>query len=457
MDANVCKTIHIQDAINNIGGVICLLPILEDLKHIDPSTKVEMMSRVSLSQKHVKTSDGEWELVNEAYASEMKIYLNPLASFLCLLRNFITNNELNQECLLKSDCIGIISKMIYDCHPDLLDVNVLMALQTLVEAVQAEVHKSNMQLLDTFYNELVFDFRIWARAEFQIVIGHVQHLYATIKVDRKYFRKHFGVQYMLDVIQQFFVTNDVLTANDGKTVRDALFRIIRYYILKEISHKEVSALITFLLTIKSDIIIVEVLEMLNNVMQSKNCNDQIFLLIYEPSIGELLYALVAEKSLDQSTQAVLVKFLGSVLNTEKIGNRHKNNLRLIDPSIECNSLYHGLYSFLFPIDLSSNIILSLLDMNLSLDTAIGYSAALCIIYHLNLASLQLKVEISRRLLTCTFTKTKSPQLIAKQIGWQESLARLLIKKPIELVSIGEKDKSLLLSDVEELFNTEFEV
>lgn len=455
---NICRSSYIQDAINNIGGIVSVLPILENLSKSGLSN--EMMSLSENTEVPEKDpEDGDWEILDPNLSSEMKIIQNPLASFFCLLKNFISSHDLNQECFLKSDCVSIISKMVLDCHPSFLDVNLLMALQLLVENIQAEVHKSNMDLLHTLYNELVFDFRIWSRTEFQIVIGHIQYISAIIKNDRKYFRKHFGVQFMLDLIEQYFITNDILTETDTKTVRDSIYRILRYYLLKEVNIKEVMALITFLLTIKNDVVITELFSLLTNIMENKNCKDQIFLLMYEPNVGEMLYALVAEKSFDPCAHSAIVKFINYVLRTEKVLNRHKSYMRLADPSIECHNLYQGLYSFMLPMDMESSIILDLLDMNLNLDTPNGYSAALCLIYHLHLSNLPLKLEICRRLLNITFNRSKSAQCIANGncIGWQESLARLLIKKPIAHVSTSENDKTLILSDVEELFSTEFEV
>lgn len=74
------------------------------------------------------------------------------------------------------------------CRADLYDVNILMAMQLLIEAIQNDMPTANIELLRSFYQGIVFDFRIWARTQFQIIIGHVQYIQAIIKEDRKYFR-----------------------------------------------------------------------------------------------------------------------------------------------------------------------------------------------------------------------------------------------------------------------------
>lgn len=74
------------------------------------------------------------------------------------------------------------------CDANLYDVHVLMAMQLLIEAIQNDMPIANLELLQTFYRDIVFDFRIWARTQFQIIIGHIQYIQAIIKDDRKYFR-----------------------------------------------------------------------------------------------------------------------------------------------------------------------------------------------------------------------------------------------------------------------------
>ena len=50
----------------------------------------------------------------------------------------------------------------------LMDVNVLMAIQLLIEQVSLE---KNTQLLQQMYQYLLFDFRIWNRGDFPFRIG----------------------------------------------------------------------------------------------------------------------------------------------------------------------------------------------------------------------------------------------------------------------------------------------
>lgn len=51
---------------------------------------------------------------------------------------------------------------------------------------------------------------------------------------------------------------------------------------------------------------------------------------------------------------------------------------------------------------------------------------------LSLADLDIKLEVAKKVLTTTFMKPQAPQLFAKQTAWQDSIARLLIKCPINV-------------------------
>lgn len=127
-------------------------------------------------------------------------------------------------------------------------------------------------------------------------------------------------------------------------------------------------------------------------------------------------------------------------------------MRLHDAAIPCQTLYPGLISYLLPLDvergitltildqapleLDSAITLILLDQTLADDSGFGYCGALHLIHHLSNAHIDVKLEVAKRLLTTTFNKLNSPFLIAKQIGWQESISRLLVRKLITSYEAG---------------------
>lgn len=105
-------------------------------------------------------------------------------------------------------------------------------------------------------------------------------------------------------------------------------------------------------------------------------------------------------------------------------------MRLHDPTISCQTLYPGLISHMLPLDFNQDIILMLLDMALADDSGYGYCGALHMVYHLSEADIDLKLEVAKKIMTVAFSKMNSSIHIAKQCGWQESIARLLVRKHI---------------------------
>jgi hypothetical protein len=87
------------------------------------------------------------------------------------------------------------------------------------------------------------------------VAGHVQYISTVIKDDRRYFRKKYGVQFLLDVIRQYYSACEVLCSDDSKTVCVSLLGLVKYYLQKEPNFKEVAAILGFLSSVKEEILV----------------------------------------------------------------------------------------------------------------------------------------------------------------------------------------------------------
>ena len=127
-----------------------------------------------------------------------------------------------------------------------------MASQLLVELAQSS---QDQKLLYQVYHHILFDFRIWSRSQFCVQIGHIQYLSTLIKSDRKYFRRKFGVQFLLDVVRNHYCENLDLLPEDCKTIRVAIFGLIKYFLQREVSAKEAIPVVTFILAIKNEKVI----------------------------------------------------------------------------------------------------------------------------------------------------------------------------------------------------------
>lgn len=126
-----------------------------------------------------------------------------------------------------------------------------MAVQLLVEFAR---DYDDPMFVQNLYQHVLFDMRIWCRSQFHVRIGHVQYLSNLIREDRVSFRKKFGSQYLLDIIKQHYNNSDPsdLSADDRKTMRQALLGILKMYINKEVSHSDISAITGFLWSVRDN-------------------------------------------------------------------------------------------------------------------------------------------------------------------------------------------------------------
>lgn len=277
-------TVSLQNALHSIGGVTSLLPVLEYSMAGD-SGEVDLQSL---------TSD----------LPLSRVIQNPVAYFLVILRYVVNDKRLIQEC---AAFVPLMNVVIQSCDPQYLDVQVLMAMQILIEnlvqhqmfqqkdAVSAGDAQLVNQFVDHFYEHLVFNLRIWSRAAFQIIIGHIQYLQTLIKSDRKRFRKKYGVQFLLDTIRQYFIAPSNITESDAHSIRVALLDVVKVYIQKEVNIKEVGCFLSFLAATKHEQSLVEVLDLWTHHMEA-NCKDQMFLLLLEPQTAELVYCLLIDRN-----------------------------------------------------------------------------------------------------------------------------------------------------------------
>lgn len=86
-----------------------------------------------------------------------------------LLRYMLANNLINQETMVRENAVATLGALLQRVDPSLIDVNVLMAIQLLVDNVAS----SCVSLLHHVYQYLLFDFRIWSKSDFPVQIGRV--------------------------------------------------------------------------------------------------------------------------------------------------------------------------------------------------------------------------------------------------------------------------------------------
>ena len=170
-----------------------------------------------------------------------------------------------------------------------------MAAQLLVEMASSS---GDAKLIYQIFHSVLFDFRIWSRSEFHVQIGHIQYLSTLIKEDRKYFkRKGFGAQYFLDVIRNHYSSESAsgLSAEDKRTVRASLLGLVRIFLLKDVTSKDVIPIVNFLLSVKDSDLLTELVDMVSHYLLAKTAKDQMFLVMHESKRTDLVYCLLLDE------------------------------------------------------------------------------------------------------------------------------------------------------------------
>uniref|UniRef100_A0A803Y8T2 Neurobeachin like 1 n=1 Tax=Meleagris gallopavo TaxID=9103 RepID=A0A803Y8T2_MELGA len=213
----------IKDMINCIGGINVLFPLLEQISFLGRQMPEKSVGE-TLPPEVVTPVEGDWVVLSSTKASGRKV------------------------------------------PSILMDVNVLMAVQLLIEQVSVE---KNLQLLQQMYQHLLFDFSIWNSGDFPFRIGHIQYLSTIIKDSRRLFRKKYGVQFLLDTLRVYYGYNCLNFQLCG------------------------------------------ILDVLFSLLHSSSAPDQLFLLLFEPGNADILYALLLHQRYSDKLRelAVNITFL----------------------------------------------------------------------------------------------------------------------------------------------------
>ncbi len=450
--AEAFSTQNVKDVVNCIGGVQALFPLLEtataedvsaaDTGYLSLRGAEDESGSFSRRQSVEEAAADEWEMLPSSSFSDWKLEQNPISGFLTLVKNLVTGHTVNMEQLMRGGGVAVIGSLLQSAAPKAIDVNVLMAAQLLVELAQSA---GDQKLRAQIYQSILFDFRIWSRSEFHVQIGHVQYISTVIKDDRRFFRRKFGVQFLLDVMRRFYRPGEgpqqnYLTPEDRRTVRSALFSLVKYFLQhKDVTSTDVHPLVAFMLSEKSEQLVREASEMIAHYLSNKQARDQVFLALYESRRMDLVYCLLLSKEFSPSLKRSLLRLLTVLLRTNRVSLRHKYRMHLAEVR------YLGFLHFWFsqpafggasekeassqPV--TKEEILLLLDQMLLFDQPVSYQGILGLIHHLQWSPTSTKLEVARRIMTCLFAKPDVPTNFARQIGWQECLTRLLVKKTVK--------------------------
>ncbi|KAK2529592.1 Nbeal1 [Columba guinea] len=379
----------IKDMINCIGGINVLFPLLEQISFLDGPIP-EKSEGETLPPELLTPVEGDWVVMPSTKASGGQVPSN------------------------------------------LMDVNVLMAVQLLIEQVSVE---KNMQLLQQMYQHLLFDFSIWNSGDFPFRIGHIQYLSTIIKDSRRVFRKKYGVQFLLDTLRIYYGSgckDSDLAPDDLRTIRTSLYGLIRYFLSRGGTHEEIQSIVGYIAATTEEEQLYGILDVLFSLLHSSPAPDQLFLLLFEPGNADILYALLLHQRYSDRLRELVFKIVEEMLKCTKVYERSKHRMRLREVG------YSGLGLLLNESALTVSLIKNLLNQVLYADPAVNYKDLLAVVHLAHRSDINMRVVICRKVLHLLHSQLDAAQQISQQLGWQDTLIRLFLKEN-SVVQIGLKE------------------
>ncbi|XP_017689650.1 PREDICTED: neurobeachin-like protein 1 [Lepidothrix coronata] len=317
----------IKDMINCIGGINVLFPLLEQIGFLGGQMP-EKSEGETLPPELVTPVEGDWVVFSSTKASEARLEKNIVATFILMIKHFIQRHHVNQENLIHSHGVATLGALLQKVPSILMDVNVLMAVQLLIEQVSVE---KNMQLLQQMYQHLLFDFSIWNSGDFPFRIGHIQYLSTIIKDSRRLFRKKYGVQFLLDTLRIYYGSgckDSDLAPDDLRTIRTSLYGLIKYFLSKGGTHEEIQSIVGYIAATSDEEQLCGILDVLFSLLHSSPTPDQLFLLLFEPGNADILYALLLHQRYSDRLRELVFKIVEEMLKCTKVYERSKHRMRL---------------------------------------------------------------------------------------------------------------------------------
>ncbi|XP_074857149.1 neurobeachin-like protein 1 isoform X3 [Carettochelys insculpta] len=409
----------IKDMINCIGGLNVLFPLLEQISFLSESERSE---RETIPQELMTPVEGDWVVLSSTKASEARLEKNIVATFILTIKHFVQRHPINQDNLIHSHGVATLGALLQKVPGNLMDVNVLIALQLLIEQVSVE---KNVQLLQQMYQYLLFDFSIWNRGDFPFRIGHVQYLSTIIKDSRRLFRRKYGVQFLLDTLRIYYGSGSKdsdLAPDDIRTIRTSIYGLIKYFLCKGGTHEEIQSIMGYIAATGEEEQLCGILDVLFSLLHTSPSRDQLFLLLFEPGNADILYALLLNQRYSDRLRELVFKIVEQMLKCTKVYERSKQRMRLREVG------YSGLVLLLNDSPITVPLIKNLLNQILYADPVVNYKDLMAVVHLSHRADINVRVAICKKVLQLLHSQPDAAQQISQQLGWQETLVRLFLKE-----------------------------
>ncbi|XP_077874001.1 neurobeachin-like protein 1 isoform X2 [Ictidomys tridecemlineatus] len=414
----------IKDIINCIGGLNVLFPLLEQISHFSEGPIPEGMDE-SIVPELITPVEGDCMLLTSTKASESRLEKNLVATFILIIKHFIQRHPINQDNLIHSHGVATLGALLQKVPGTLMDVNVLMAIQLLIEQVSLE---KNMPLLQQMYQYLLFDFRIWNRGDFPFRIGHIQYLSTIIKDSRRIFRKKYGVQFLLDTLRIYYGSSckcHELSLDDIRTIRTSLYGLIKYFLCKGGTHEEIQSIMCYIAATNEEEQLLGILNVLFSLLCTSPTRGQLFLLLFEPGNADILYALLLNQKYSDRLREIIFKVMEQMLKCTNVYERSKQRIRLREVG------YSGLGLLLNEASINTSLIKNLTNQIINTDPVTNFKDLLSVVHISHRTYVNVRVVLCRKILQILQSQPDAAHQISQQVGWQDTLVRLLLKENFE--------------------------
>ncbi|XP_069568849.1 neurobeachin-like protein 1 isoform X2 [Brachyistius frenatus] len=411
----------VKDTINCVGGLPVLFPILEQLIQLTPDQQTGDPTGI-VTPDATGPTDGDWVILPSNRASEARLEKNLAATFLLVLKHFLQGHLINQENLLHSHGVGTLGALLQKLPAGHVDVNVLVAVQLLIEQV---TYENNQALLEQLHAHLLFNFNIWNKGDFPLRIGHIQYMSTVIKDNRKQFRKKYGVQFLLDTVRLYYGRNadkeSDLSEDDVRTIRASLSGLVKYYIGKGTSQEEMHSLLGYTAAIGDEEQLRDVLELLLSVLQTSPARDQLFLLLFEPAAADSCYALLLNNKHSDRLRELVFKLFERMLRCDRVYEKNKQRLRLREAG------YAGLSLLFSDLHITPTLVRCLLNQVLHTDHVVNYKDLMALVQLTHRAGPSVRLIVCKRVYQLLQSQRDAAVQIARQQCWQDTLVRLYLR------------------------------
>ncbi|KAM7339388.1 hypothetical protein ACRRTK_000003 [Alexandromys fortis] len=334
--------------------------------------------------------------VKALYLAESRLERNLVATFILIVKHFIQRHPINQDNLIQSHGVATLGALLQKVPGTLMDVNVLVAIQLLIEQVSLE---KNTLLLQQMYQYLLFDFCIWNRGDFPFRIGKTKlHGY----------------------------TCNELSPEDIRTIRTSLYGLIKYFLCKGGTHEEIQSIIGYIAATNEEEQLVGILDILFSLLRTSPTRGQLFSLMFEPGNADILYALLLNQKYSDKLREIIFKVIEQMLRCTSVYERSKQRIRLREVG------YSGIGLLLNEVPVNVSLIKNLVNQIINAGmTKIGNSDVFKKFFFLCESFLK---NLLFQILQILQSQPEAAHQIAQQVGWQDTFVRLLLKANFENVN-----------------------